>query len=245
MGKADLDVSGAHAPMRARFSGPDAMVYAWARRMEQLTSAPACNPVAYDGIWKHNRCSHKGCAGHCAERPYKNTTLIIYACSKCGVPWRVEPACVLKHQVQYTTPPTMHDARLTDVATAGVLIGRLPLWHRRIYLEYLLGSGAKGGHEDVYRTMRKRWPRARYRWSEWIIRRLVREARGMLSRKMKRAGLLAPPRVPDEEEHHGSQWTSDRAPNGVASRADVRPVGESTEDRDQPGHTPRVAAGHQ
>ena len=114
-----------------------------------------------------------------------------WRCARCGTPWRVESVELPRGAVQLSSRggAGVLEWQLADLGTVGVLLEKLPRWHRAaLLLAVARGLSATLIAEELARLH----PRARTRpGSAYAVGRVLREARQDLEARLARAGLLA------------------------------------------------------
>lgn len=119
----------------------------------------------------------------------------VLRCRRCGAPWPHE-AVEIPASLAGPRDVGARERQLADVATLGVLIGKLGVWERRVLMLY----ATKGfSLETLAEECARRWPRRLGGWSRHRVRMDLRDARQALERRLRRAGLLeaSPVDVPE------------------------------------------------
>jgi len=165
-------------------------VYRYLELLERLGSARGQNPVASSGyVFKH-RCERRGCGSK--ERveliqldKQGKTMRTAWVCVKCGTPWKVEIGFLMKREVKGGRHCSIEDL-YAELGTLGKWIGQLGHWERRIYVQLYLCEQV-GDYNDVAKTARNRFPKAKRGWNSRRVRNIIQRSREVLSYRILKA----------------------------------------------------------
>lgn len=107
-------------------------------------------------------------------------------CSRCGTPWPVEEAEVIRGSVQVTPRQGRRELALGELGLLGRAIDAVPTWPRRALLVY---AGLGVPYVRLYEEVKARWPRAPEHGAVWWRSR-CEEGREALTRRLRRLGWL-------------------------------------------------------
>lgn len=108
-------------------------------------------------------------------------------CARCGARWPHEDVEVPAGLVMGGRKVGARERQLANVATLGVLVGKLKTWERRVLLLYATRAYSL---EALTEECARRWPRRLDGWSLYRVRSDLRDARQALERQLRRAGML-------------------------------------------------------
>ncbi len=198
-----------------KYSGPDAAVYDWRRCGERLMVAKTLNPIAEQGPAKFAiptmrvpaRCK-SGCpAGRISFNRSGDAV-----CSECKQAWPI--AFIFSNDVTLGSRVDRRDDDLSVFTTLTHIIGRLPLWELRLYVQLYLFESV-GGYDEIAEEAQRRWKLSKpcvCDWArcrkdsngsriclmcglkkaptDWIVRDTIRLARMRLQVALVNAGLM-------------------------------------------------------
>lgn len=169
-----------------RFEGPDEAVSRYLELRADLASARGSGSVEVT----HRRADR---CPRCRRTRAVNAKRRGLVCARCGAEWPVEelvvgdPAARRRGRKGGALSRARQGAALADLATLGVLLGRLGELERFLYVSDVVGVGGLGRIGELARA---RFPRHAAALNPREVKAKIEAARGRFARKLRRAGLL-------------------------------------------------------
>lgn len=174
-----------------RFAGPDAAVIAWWRWRQQATSASPDDPVMMRGQTFAEAC--RRCGHRVRQETEARAGGLVWRCKRCGAPWRVDPAQVLRGAVQVSRRTTSGTGRVVRVAALTDVLERMPMPDGQVYALWLVsGHPYEWVAERAFGYTGGQVPRpGAARWEARDVRRAIRRSRRWLRAELEAIGWLA------------------------------------------------------
>jgi len=130
-----------------------------------------------------------GACDKCGKRR-KQTPTLEWECAnfKCKAPWPYKPAYVLRGVVQTSLKPDHGEARLSRYLDVARELGRFLEEQGtagRIYVAAALGHSRM----EILERGPRAWPGDAFPWTEWNVRKAIREGREAWETKLRRIQL--------------------------------------------------------
>ena len=193
-----------------RFATADAAFWRWLELDASLSAPKSVGLALGERERLAERCECKSDRAEWSDAPVSPftgrpvTELRKLRCARCMSPW--PRATVELTRVQSSIRPgvgVVYD--LAELATLEAVLlpprnrpPRLTRWHRRVYYGLYLvkgqehnAAGQPWSYDEAAQEGARLWPRAGHPWTEWTVRRLVRESRQRIEHELDRRGLLA------------------------------------------------------